>query len=83
MSSVVLEQAVRDVVGEHGKLTQPIATVGSTSNLFDLGMDSQAVIRVLLAIEDRLDISFPDDALTRDTFTSIDAILAALSKVEA
>jgi acyl carrier protein len=83
VNSIVLEQVVREVVGEHGKLTAPIATVGSGANLFDLGMDSQAVIRVLLGIEDRLDISFPDDALTRDTFSSITTILAALSKVDA
>ncbi len=78
MSGAVLEQVVREVLGEHGKLTQPIGRVDSVANLFDLGMDSQAVIRVLLAIEDRLDVSFPDHALTRDTFSSVDAILVAL-----
>ena len=78
MNHIQVEEAVRRVLAAHGKLAVDAAAVDAKANLFDLGMDSQAVIRVMLGIEDELDISFPDEALTRDTFASIHAIMSAL-----
>ena len=78
-----LEQSVRAVLAAHGKLTQDAKTIAASQGLFDIGMDSQAVIRVMLAIEEDLDLSFPDDALNRDTFCTIDTIVAALKRATA
>ena len=83
MSDTDLEQAVRKVLAEQGRLAEVAASADVGANLFDLGLDSQAVIRVMLGIEDELDITFADDALTRDTFSSIAAILAAIAKSRA
>ena len=75
-----LEAAVRKVLAEQAKLIVGADSADVDACLFDLGLDSQAVIRVMLGIEDDLDITFADDMLTRDTFFSIASIVSAVAK---
>jgi acyl carrier protein len=49
------------VEGLRDALTQPAEIRGDTSIVQDLGLDSVAVMDVILAIEDRFDISMPLD----------------------
>ena len=73
-----IDAAVRDVLARHGRLAQPAADLRPDADLFALGLDSQAVVAVMLAIEERLDFEFPESRMTRATFASIGAIIAAI-----
>ena len=44
-------------------------------------MTSHASVNVMLALEDRFDVEFPDPMLTRDVFESIAAIERALGEL--
>jgi acyl carrier protein len=48
------------------------------TNLGDLGIDSMASIEVLLEIEENYNISFPDELLTADTFSSAKSLWESL-----
>ena len=69
---------LREIVGTHGRLTQPIATISDESDLFAAGLDSLAVVNVMLAIEETFDIEFRDDLLNRASFSSIAALEGAV-----
>jgi len=75
MSQAATEGAIREILAAHGRLGRPAAEVGSDADLFAVGLDSQAVVNVMLAIEERFDFEFPEDRLNRATFTTIHSIV--------
>ncbi len=78
---MTIEQTLRELLAEHGKLTAPVADLTPTSDLYRAGLTSHASIALMLAIEDTFGVEFPQEAMRRDTFESIAAIsrqLAAL-----
>lgn len=73
-----LDADIRAILDQHGKLSRPAAQVDRTTDLFSTGLDSQAVVNVMLAIEERFDFEFPDDKLNRETFATIEAIASVV-----
>lgn len=53
--------------------------IGESDDLFASGMTSHQTVQVMLGLEDEFEIEFPDDMLTRSTFSSIDAMTRAVS----
>jgi acyl carrier protein len=45
--------------------------VDDQADLYDLGLTSHASVDVMLALEDALDIEFPDEVLKKSTFASV------------
>lgn len=73
MSQETLE-AVRRIVADHAALERDPATLAPTDDLFEAGMTSHRSINVMMAVEEELDVEFPDDLLTQETFTSLQSI---------
>ena len=67
-------QKIRDILTSHGRLTTDVATLKDTSDLYHAGLTSLATVGLMLALEDDFDIEFPDSALSRQTFGSIESI---------
>lgn len=57
--------------------------VGPGTDLWEAGMDSMLSVGLLVALEDEFDVEFPDDLLTRETFSSVDRITAAVETLVA
>jgi acyl carrier protein len=74
MSQEATEGAIREILATHGRLNAPVADIRPDADLFAIGLDSQAVVNVMLAIEERFDFEFPEDRLNRETFTTIGSI---------
>jgi acyl carrier protein len=74
---------LREIVGAHGKLTKPIATISDDADLFSAGLDSLAVVNIMLAIEDMFEVEFRDDLLNRASFSSIVALENAVRASQA
>ena len=70
---------LRSILRDCGRLAVPAEQVGVGDDLFAAGLDSMAVVNVMLAIEDRFDIEIPETLLTRRAFSS----LAAMEKLVA
>jgi len=83
MSQAATEGAIREILATHGRLNRSAAEVRSDADLFAVGLDSQAVVNVMLAIEERFDFEFPEDRLNRETFTTIGSIVQVVANAGA
>lgn len=72
-----MKDTIRTVLDQHGHLLTPVAQLDDSADLYQAGLSSHATVNVMLALEEELDLEFPDELLTRDTFSSIDALEAA------
>lgn len=69
---------IRQVIREHGRLPADVDTLSDHADLYQAGMSSHASVNVMLALEDRFDVEFPDHMLKRSVFESIAAIATAI-----
>jgi len=74
---------IRAVLRDHGRLAQDIATLAPDADLYQAGMTSHASVNVMLALEGKFDVEFPDRMLKRSVFASVDAIRSALAELGA
>lgn len=73
---------IRQIVQEHGRLPIDVGTLSEDTDLYQAGMTSHASVNVMLALEDRFDVEFPDRMLRRSVFESIAAIAMALGELQ-
>jgi len=59
----------------------PQPTLSEESNLYEAGLSSHASVTVMLALEERFDIEFPERMLRRGAFASITAIREGLEEL--
>ena len=76
-----LDRKIRAVIKDHGRLPADIETLPVDADLYEAGMTSHASVNLMLALEERFDIEFPDRLLRRGTFMSIAAIRAGLDEI--
>ena len=78
-----IELLIREVLQAHGRLAVDAATVAATEDLYEAGMTSHSSVNVMLGLEDRLDLEFPDELLTRDTFRSVQRLTEVVAQLRA
>jgi acyl carrier protein len=76
-----MDETIRFVLAEHGRLAVDPNSIDEKTDLFDAGMTSHASVNVMLALEDAFDIEFPESMLKKSTFESIAAIRAGVLEV--
>lgn len=81
MSTSPSEAAVREALAQHGRLSTPADELGVDDNLYQAGLTSHASVNVMMAIEDRFEIEFPEQLLRRSTFETIANLRDALDSV--
>lgn len=72
---------VRDILTQHGRLSNPVDQLQDSSDLYNAGLTSLATVGLMLALEDQFNIEFPDNMLSRKTFASIESIIDAVQKL--
>ena len=72
---------IRAILVEHGRLAVDPASLSDQSNLYEAGLTSHASVNLMLALEERFDIEFPERMLRRGAFASIAAIRAGLEEL--
>jgi len=73
-----LDGVIREVLADHGRLVTDVRSCGVGDDLYVLGLSSHACVNVMLALEERFDVEFPDHLLKAETFASISAIRGGL-----
>jgi acyl carrier protein len=73
---------IRSVLKDHARLPVDVYALAVDADLYQAGMTSHASVNVMLALEDRFDIEFPDRMLKRSVFESIASIAAALGELQ-
>jgi acyl carrier protein len=72
---------IRAILRDHGRLAVDVDRLGDESNLYEGGLTSHASVNLMLALEERFDIEFPERMLRRGAFASIAAIRASLEEL--
>lgn len=72
---------IRSLFARNEMLPFKVDTLADDDNLYDAGMTSFASVQVMLAIEGEFDIEFPEEMLTRRTFSSLASIAGAVSEL--
>ncbi|MFH0340554.1 MAG: acyl carrier protein [Chromatiales bacterium] len=72
---------IRAILKDHGRLNSDVTTLSETQDLYQLGMTSHASVNVMLALEGKFDIEFPDRMLKRSVFESIASIRSAIEEL--
>jgi acyl carrier protein len=72
---------IRAIVLDHAGLGAAAERLADTDSLWDLGLDSLASVRVMLAVEAEFGVELPEEMLTRETFGSIHGITAAVAQL--
>ena len=72
---------IRAILRDHGRLSVDVDRLADDSNLYEGGLTSHASVNLMLALEERFDIEFPERMLRRGAFASIAAIRASLEEL--
>ncbi len=74
---------IRQVLKDHGRLSADPATLDENADLYQAGLTSHASVNVMLALEGKFDIEFPDRMLKRGVFGSLTSIREAVEELTA
>jgi acyl carrier protein len=74
---------IRTILQQHGRLSIAIGELTDETDLYQAGMTSHASVNVMLALEGKFDIEFPDRMLKRGVFESIASITRAVEELAA
>lgn len=72
-------EQIRQILAENGRLAVPVDKLGDDADLFAAGLDSLAIVNVLMSIEEQFEIELPDELLSRRSFSSIATIARVVS----
>jgi acyl carrier protein len=78
-----MSDEIREILKEHARLAVSVETLTDDTDLYQAGMTSHASVNVMLALEGKFDVEFPDRMLRRGVFERIGSIRAALSELTA
>ena len=76
-----MQLIIRQALDQHGRLSVPAATLDDAADLFRAGLASFTVVQLMLALEEKFGVEFPDRMLNRKSFSSIAAISACLTEL--
>lgn len=79
--ALVTSNDIRTILGSNEALAPVAQQIAEDDSLFDRGLDSFGSVQLMLALEERFGIEFPDEFLTRRSFSTIRAIRETVSAV--
>lgn len=74
-----MDTTIREILADSGWLAVDVATLSDEDDLYAAGLTSHGSVNLMLALEERFDIEFPEQLLRRRTFESIAAIREAVT----
>jgi len=69
-----MQDEIRTILAQSGRLAVPVESLTDEADLFAAGLDSLAIVNVLMSIEEEFNIELPDELLSRRSFASIATI---------
>jgi acyl carrier protein len=84
MSEVALAPLIpeiKEILAQHGRF--PVENLSEADDLYNAGLTSLATVAVMLALEDKFNVEFPDTMIGRRTFRSMESIAEAITQLSA
>jgi acyl carrier protein len=82
VEQTVLKEAIRKLIGEYARLAVDPKSLADSDDLYDQGMTSHSSVGLMLGLENEFGVEFPDTMLTRDVFSSVESIAAAVHSLQ-
>lgn len=76
-----MSTAVRDLLKKHAGLSVNVDELAEGADLYAAGLSSFASVQLMLALEEKFDMEFPDSLLNRKSFQSIEAIERTVNSI--
>ena len=76
---MTIARDIREILGSNEAFAGKVDQLSDDDSLFDMGLDSFGSVQLMLALEERFNVEFPDELLNRKSFSSIRAISEAVS----
>lgn len=76
-----MNDAIRTILKDHARLSRDVALLSDDSDLYEAGMTSLSSVNVILALEGRFHIEFPNRLLSRGVFESVASIRSAVEEL--
>ena len=73
---------IREIVKAHARLSGDVAGLSDSADLYQAGLTSHASVNLMLALEGKFDLEFPDRMLRKRVFESIDSIADAIKELQ-
>jgi len=77
-----ISEDIRTVLQTHGRLAVDAASLRDDSDLFEAGLTSHATVSLMLALEERFEVEFPERMLRRGAFANIASIRAGIEELK-
>lgn len=74
-------EKIRSLLKDNQAIAFDVDALADHDNLYDAGLTSFASVQLMLAVEEQFDIEFPEEMLTRRTFSSLGTIAEAVSRL--
>lgn len=71
----------RELIVENSSL-EADAVIDPDADLFAAGLSSLDCVRILLAVEDELDLEIPEDLINRELFSTVNKLSAAVTDLQ-
>lgn len=78
---MVPELDIRKILERNEELAPLLDRISEDDNLFDKGLSSFGSVQLMLALEERFGIEFPDNLLNRKSFSTIRDIRSTLESL--
>lgn len=78
-AGMATSEQIRQILAESGRLAVPVENLAEDADLFAAGLDSLAIVNVLMSIEEQFEIELPDELLSRRSFSTIATITRVVS----
>ncbi len=76
-----MDDDIRTILTEHGRLATDPKTLAEDADLYNAGLSSHASVNLMLALEDKFSVEFPERMLKRKSFESIASIRSCLEEL--
>ncbi len=76
-----IEHKIRQILADVARLRTDPWALAADADLYAVGLSSLATVDVMMSLEDRFGVEFPERLLNRRTFGSIGAIRGAVAEL--
>ncbi|WP_342165757.1 acyl carrier protein [Methylobacterium sp. SD21] len=78
---MVSDEVIRDILRQNEAMSGIVDSLGEDEDLFEKGLDSFGSVQLMLALEERFEVEFPDTLLNRRSFSTIRIIRETVGKL--
>ncbi|HEY6578745.1 MAG TPA: phosphopantetheine-binding protein [Rhizomicrobium sp.] len=82
LDRTAMTSRLTEIVGQVMPDRSRLAGLASDADLYDAGLTSMAMVKLMLAVEVEFDVTIPDEDLHPDNFRSIGAVEALVGRLQ-